>query len=171
MVAKPAGAAQTAGMALTTCSATAIMPAQEPAVSSDFFQGGVPATNTPATTISVDWLNGINAELLNLVTAAGLTPTKATLTQVTSAVKALGKTGPGLQNLYFSTPVSMTGGSTVLIGPSGVSTSDLGSRWIIPFTTGTIVGVYLSASAAPAGVPWGARARWLRARCRKSGLP
>jgi hypothetical protein len=129
---------------------TAIMAAQEPAVASSFFQGGVPLTNTPATTITVDWLNGIQSELLNLVTAAGLTPTKTNLNQVTSAVKALAKTGPGLQNLWFSTPVSVTGGSTVLIGPSGISSSDLGSRWVSPFN-GNLVGLYLSSSSAPAG--------------------
>jgi hypothetical protein len=131
-------------------SSTSSMPALGTAGTSGFYQPGNPLTNLPATTITLDHMNIITSELLNLVTSAGLTPTKATLTQVTTAVQTLGKRGASQQYLYFSTPVSAAGGSTTMIGPSGVSTSDSGSRWIMP-VSGTITAVYLSVSAAPGG--------------------
>ena len=93
----------------------------------------------------------INAELLNLVTTAGLTPSKTTLTQVTTAVQTLSKHTPSLQYLYFATATSLTGGTTMILGPSGLSGNDNGAMWVMPFG-GTIIGVYVAVNTAPVGV-------------------
>lgn len=129
------------------------MPSPGAVVSSTitYFQGGSPVTNIPATTITVDWLNSVNTELINLVTSVGLTPSKTNFTQLAQAVGQVGKATPGLEYLYFSTQTSVVGGSTTFIGPCGIGTVDAGARWMFP-VNGTITGVYLSTSAAPAGI-------------------
>lgn len=125
---------------------TASMPTPSAAVSSGWFQPGNPGTNLPATTITVDWLNGITAEIVNTVTAAGLTPSKTTLTQLSAAIVALTK----LQGtyLYYCPTVAVAAASTSIIGPSGVSAVDTGANWILPFNC-NIVGLNLTTSVAP----------------------
>lgn len=53
------------------------------------FTEGNPATATPATIVSAEWLNGVQEELIGVILAAGLTPDTATLTQVRDALNAL----------------------------------------------------------------------------------
>lgn len=64
----------------------ASMPTPSTAVSSGWFQPGNFNLNLPATTITCDVLNGILAEILNVVTAGGLTPSKTTLNQMVTAI-------------------------------------------------------------------------------------
>lgn len=139
-----------------------IDPADDSAISSDptpgavvsgtqtYFFGGNALENIPATTITTDWLNMVGTEIVNAVIAAGLSPSKTNNNQLSAAVQQLGKKSPPQQYLYFSTNTSIAGGSTTLIGPGGISTSDSGARWMFP-VAGTIVGVYLSTSVAPSG--------------------
>jgi hypothetical protein len=54
-----------------------------------WFTAGNPATGTPATILDGDWFNAVQAELLNVLAAATITPTKGTNNQLLAAVVSL----------------------------------------------------------------------------------
>lgn len=54
-----------------------------------FFTEGNPATATPATVVSADWANTVQEELIALLTAAGIAPSKTDRDQVLEAIKFL----------------------------------------------------------------------------------
>lgn len=65
-----------------------------------YFTDGTPGT-TPATTIRGWWLNGMAKELLAVIAAGGLTPARATFTQVRDAINVLiANAIAGLANVY-----------------------------------------------------------------------
>jgi hypothetical protein len=53
-----------------------------------YFTEGDPQTSTPATVVSSDWLNMVQEEIMNVVLAAGLTPSKTTRTQLRDSISA-----------------------------------------------------------------------------------
>ncbi|MGE4292401.1 MAG: hypothetical protein AB7E32_09340 [Desulfovibrio sp.] len=53
------------------------------------FTEGNPATGTPATVVTADWLNGIQEELVHVITQAGITLDGEDLTQVYQAIAAM----------------------------------------------------------------------------------
>lgn len=56
--------------------------------------GGDPTANTPATNPGAYWFHMITMEILNAITAAGITPDQSNLTQLTAAIRQLsGTTG------------------------------------------------------------------------------
>lgn len=54
-----------------------------------YFTEGNPATSVPATTVTGEWLNAVQEELLAPIIAAGLTPTKGTRNQLLAAIQYL----------------------------------------------------------------------------------
>lgn len=58
-----------------------------------WFTGGNPSTGTPATILDADWFNALQSELVNILTAAGITQSKTNSTQILQAIQTL--TGPG----------------------------------------------------------------------------
>ncbi|SPV11587.1 bacteriophage tail fiber protein [Burkholderia cepacia] len=74
-----------------TDQATAVsaIPTPAPAGTPGFFTGGNPATGLPATIVDADWLNMIQQELLNILAAAGITPSKTAYNQVLSSLQSL----------------------------------------------------------------------------------
>lgn len=54
-----------------------------------FFTDGDPALDIEATTVSADWLNALMLELLAILTAAGITPSKTMRNQVLTAIETL----------------------------------------------------------------------------------
>lgn len=54
-----------------------------------YFTEGNPATSTPATVFSADWGNTIQEELIALLTAAGVTPSKTDRDQVLESIRWL----------------------------------------------------------------------------------
>lgn len=85
-------------------------PASTVAGSAGFFTDGNPATATPATILPAEWLNSVMMELVNVITGAGLTPTKNQFNQVLSAIKRLGQAtiilaDTGAANAYTATNV------------------------------------------------------------------
>jgi len=56
-----------------------------------YFTKGNPTLSIPPTVVSDDWLNMVQEEIVNVITAAGLTPSKTTYTQLRDAI-ALGLT-------------------------------------------------------------------------------
>ncbi|TCK39638.1 hypothetical protein B0G84_4978 [Paraburkholderia sp. BL8N3] len=67
----------------------ATQPTPSPAGTPGFFTGGNPATGTPATILDADWFNAVMMELINIVTAAGLTPAKGASNQVLTALRGM----------------------------------------------------------------------------------
>src|ERR1017187_2920774 len=69
-----------------------------------FFQNGNPGANIPATIVDADWLNTVQEELMAVILAAGLTPSKTNRGQLLQALGILGfKLAPvGTFNLYVS---------------------------------------------------------------------
>ncbi|KAB8122562.1 hypothetical protein D3W54_15435 [Komagataeibacter medellinensis] len=74
---------------ISTSTAVAQMPAVTDDGTPGFFAGGNPSAGTPATFVSADFLNGMQEELVGVITAAGLTPSKTNLTQLLAAMKKL----------------------------------------------------------------------------------
>lgn len=72
--------------------AVASMPAPSADGTPGFFSDGDPSSGVQPTILPAEFMNMVMMELVNLVTAAGLTPSKTTLTQVRDAVQAIGTT-------------------------------------------------------------------------------
>ena len=70
-------------------SSVSALPAPGPAGAPGFFTGGNALTGSPPTTVTADWANMTTMELINAVTAAGLTPSKTTYTQLRDAIRLL----------------------------------------------------------------------------------
>jgi len=93
---------------IDNATAATSQPASTRAGTAGFFTDGNPATNVPATIVPAEWLNSVMMELVNLVLAGGLTLQKNSFSQVTSAVKAIGRqrvilTDTGVANAYAAT--------------------------------------------------------------------
>lgn len=54
-----------------------------------YFTEGNPGTGTAATVVTADWANMVQEELMEVILAASLTPSKTTRTQLLSAIQAL----------------------------------------------------------------------------------
>lgn len=74
-----------------TDQATAVtaLPVPAAAGTPGYFTGGNPATGQAATILDADWLNMVQEELLSLLAAAGIAPSKTTYTQVRDAIRSL----------------------------------------------------------------------------------
>jgi hypothetical protein len=75
--------------AIDVTSAASSLPTPAAPGTAGFFTDGNPLTATAATILPADFLNALMLELLNVVTAGGLTPSKTTNTQVRDAIKEL----------------------------------------------------------------------------------
>lgn len=69
--------------------ASSTLPAPSTAGTAGYFTDGNPATGLAPTVVPAEFLNMLMMEMVNLVSTAGLTPSKADRTQVAAAVKAL----------------------------------------------------------------------------------
>jgi hypothetical protein len=54
-----------------------------------FFTKGNPSLGVPATIVTADWANAVQEEIVSVLTAAGLTPSKTTRTQLRDAINLL----------------------------------------------------------------------------------
>lgn len=71
---------------IDNATAATSQPASTPAGTAGFFTDGNPATSVPATIVPAEWLNAVMMELVNVVTAGGLTPSKSSFNQVLTAL-------------------------------------------------------------------------------------
>jgi len=71
--------------------AVASIPASTTAGTSGFFTDGNPATGVPATIMPAEFMNMLMMEVLNVLSAAGVTPSKSSFTQLTTAIRTVNK--------------------------------------------------------------------------------
>lgn len=76
-------------------SASASMPAASPVGRPGFFTEGNEAGGVPATVVTADWANMVQEELLNVVQAGGIDPSKTAYNQLLLAIQALIQQGQG----------------------------------------------------------------------------
>lgn len=74
---------------IDTDTAAAALPTPGAAGTPGYFTHGDPSTGTPATTVSADFLNMIQEELMAIVAAGALTPDKTNHGQVLAALEEL----------------------------------------------------------------------------------
>src|SRR5690349_11947222 len=92
-----------------------------PGSTSGYFSGGNPALGQAATRVSADWLNAVQEELLAVMAAAGVTPSKTTRNQVLTS----------LEKLFRQ---KLTGNLTLYVAQSGSDAND-GLTSATPFAT------------------------------------
>ncbi|HDR9510655.1 TPA: hypothetical protein QDC03_005830 [Burkholderia cepacia] len=96
--------------------AVTAIPAPTPAGTPGFFTGGNPATGLPATILDADWLNMVQEELMSILAAAGISPSKTTYSQVLAAIQQL--TGTTISTVKGIAKFTSSGSWTV---PAGVT--------------------------------------------------
>lgn len=86
--------------------AVAVRPAPAAAGTPGYFTGGDPATGQKATVVTADFLNMVQEELIAILTAAGVVPDKASLSQVLTALQVLflGKNATAAAASKLATP-------------------------------------------------------------------
>lgn len=72
------------------------------------FTKGNPTTGVPATVVTDDWLNAVQEEIIAVLVAAGITPNKATNTQLRDAIVAIA-TGGGTAITAVDVPIADAG--------------------------------------------------------------
>ena len=60
-----------------------------PGATAGYFTGGNPGLGQAATIVSADWLNAVQEELLAVMTAAGVAPSKTTRNQLLTSLEKL----------------------------------------------------------------------------------
>jgi hypothetical protein len=70
-------------------SAATSLPVPEAAGTPGYWTEGNPATGVPATLERASWFNAIQEEMMNILAAGGVTPSKTTYNQVLAALQAL----------------------------------------------------------------------------------
>jgi len=114
--------------------ASSTLPAPSSAGTGGYFTDGNPATGVAPTVVPAEFLNMLMMELVNLVTAAGITPSKSDLTQVTGAVRSLfGQYGLGATS---AVAIASLDDATIGAGTYYANSSTAGT-W--PFTAGNAV--------------------------------
>jgi hypothetical protein len=106
--------------------AVAVMPTPGSAGTGGWFVGGNPDLGVPGTVVTADWLNAQQAEVLNVLTAAGITPSKTNQAQLLQAIRTLARIKLTANlTLYVAT----TGNDTTGTGASGTPFATLNKAW------------------------------------------
>jgi hypothetical protein len=100
------------------------LPTPAAAGAPGYFTDGNPGTGTPATILSADFMNMLMQELLNVLVAGGVTPSKTTYNQLSTAINNLigSSAGTAVTAIAAGTGVSVARvGNTVTITNTGGS--------------------------------------------------
>ncbi|WP_175872689.1 hypothetical protein [Burkholderia sp. BCC0397] len=119
-----------------TDQATAVsaMPTPAPAGTPGYFTSGNPTTGQAATILDADWLNMVQQELLNVLTAAGITPSKTNYSQIAAAIQTLLGEQPG--RVLRTSVYANVGGVQYVSVDGGAPTTTGASSWTaLPGTT------------------------------------
>lgn len=76
--------------------AAATQPASTAAGTAGFFTDGNAATGVAATVLPAELMNALMLETLNVITAAGITPSKTSFTQLRDAIKGISQQGTAI---------------------------------------------------------------------------
>jgi hypothetical protein len=74
---------------IDNASAVGVLPTPAAAGTHKYFSGGNALTGTPGTIVEADWMNMVQEELLSVLSAASVSPSKTTYNQLTTAINAL----------------------------------------------------------------------------------
>ncbi len=103
---------------VTRSSGVATMPAAPASPAAPgFFTGGNPALGQQATVPGYEWFNGVQEELVGLLTRAGVTPSQADLTQLRQSLDRL--YGGGLTVLSANATLTVDNAGDILVSASG----------------------------------------------------
>lgn len=93
-----------------------------------YFTNGNPASGVAATIVDADWLNMVQQELINVVVAAGLTPSKTTYNQILAAIRAL------MQGRLLRTSIYANIGGTQQVSVNGGAFTTTGATTWTPLS-------------------------------------
>jgi hypothetical protein len=144
---------------IDTSTAAAVEPTPAPAGTPGYFTDGNPATNTPATIVPADWFNQVTDELLNVLAAAGIAPSKATRNQVAAAINKLVATNLAATfGVYAGNPNGHVAGTQGNVGtstfPSVVWDITNNIWWVCTTTGNAAAALWTEAGAVPAWPFW-----------------
>ena len=136
----------------------AVLPTPAAAGTPGYWSRGNPANGTPATILDDDFFNAVMMELINIVTAGGLTPTKGDNDQVLTALQALFAAKAGSAAQTFSVAPSTSANHAVnqsqTFGVGQTRQVVTGSRALgttYTNSTGKPITIHVSASGTAAG--------------------
>jgi hypothetical protein len=144
---------------IDTSTAAAVEPTPAPAGTPGYFTDGNPATNTPATIVPADWFNQITDELLNVLSAAGITPSKSTRNQVATAISKLVSADIAATfGVYAGNPNGHVAGTQGNVGtstfPSVIWDITNNIWWVCTTTGNAAAAVWTETGAVPAWPFW-----------------
>ncbi|MCO6414826.1 DUF1565 domain-containing protein [Siccirubricoccus sp. KC 17139] len=103
-----------------------VMPTPGAAGTGGWFTPGNPLASIPATRVPADWCNMVQAELLNVISAAGISPDKSKQDQLLTAMRKLGRFKlQGATTLY----VTSTGNDTTGDGSVSAPFASVTGAW------------------------------------------
>lgn len=130
---------------------TAVLPASTAAGTAGYFTDGSPSGGQAATILKAEFMNMLMMELVNLVDAAGIAPSKSDRTQVLQAVTEIAEAQaqlqtPSIAGTFKNLAVSATGASaTVTVTADGIALETADSQYK------TVRSINLSISGATSG--------------------
>ncbi len=131
--------------AIDNATAATLRPTPGPAGTPGYFTGGDPAGPTAPTVVDADWLNRLQVELLTVIIAAGITPSKTDSTQVLQALYKILSAYTGRFHAYAGDPNGHLAGTAGSAGPPE-ALADL----CVDVTTGNIYVCTATGSASTA---------------------
>lgn len=133
-----------------------------------------PITGTAGSLIPASWGNGVTSEILEVITAAGLTPSESNLTQLLGAIRSISRSTAGLgiqrftANGSFTVPAGVTkiwlsgcagggGGGACPGGTSAIASGGGGGgagqpviKLLVPVTPGQVIPIVIGAAGSGA---------------------
>lgn len=107
---------------IDSSTAAAVMPTPGAAGTAGWFTDGNPGTGVPGTVVTADWLNAQQAEIMSVLTAAGVTPDKTQTDQLLKSLRTLGR-------------IKLTANTTIYVATTGSDTLNTGLSAGSPFLT------------------------------------
>ena len=109
-------------------------PAPAAAGAPGWFTRGNPALGVPATVVDDDFLNGMLAEILSVLAAAGITPSKTATNQLLGAIQSLSTTAATTAASTSQTTARSSAGTSVAGGSDVTLTAAQASYGVITLT-------------------------------------
>lgn len=155
-------------IAIDNLTAVALRPAPGAVGTVGYFTGGDPNANppVPATVLDTDWLNRLQVEILTVILAAGISPSKSDSTQLYQAIQFLISAWSGQVKTYAGDPNGNVSGAagTSTTPPTfcvNLTTADLyvcktsgnaaSAVWVRPANAADLAALFATLAQAKAG--------------------